>query len=91
MLQDQTAEEEVKKSDIKTGKWLNFEILVKYYDNTYDDKNGIYFVVNEEFGIDALTLGSLISSGIDASKFASHWLLMTKTVLVLLALTFNIY
>jgi hypothetical protein len=74
VLQDQT-EVEVKKSDLKTGKWLNFEIGVKEYDLVFDDAKGIFFVVNDEFGLDALAMGALTASGLDISQFASEWIL----------------
>ena len=90
MLQD-NAEAEVKKSDLTTGKWLNFEITVKEFDQTFDEKKGIFFVVNDEFGLDAAKYGSLENSGIDIASFANEFILGFQMILFLVFAIFNVY
>ena len=91
ILQDTETEEiEVKKSDLTTGKWLNFEIGVKEYELEFDAAKGIFFVVNDEFGLNASKYGTLETAGIDIAVFAYDVILHIQTMLLFFLAYFNI-
>ena len=81
---------EVKKSDLKTGKWLNFEIGVKEYDLDFDAAKGIFWVVNDEFGLDAAKFGKLEASGVDITVFAFDQSFSFRIMLLTMFAFFNI-
>ena len=83
------AEAPVIKTDLTTGKNLGLGLVVKEYADKYDIKKGLYLVVNDEFGIDALANGTLANSGINSAQHTSQNIFGSLIILGLALLGFN--